>query len=218
MMKSRDGKGRLAAGIALSGLLVLSFIPAAGAAGKDSATLNYDNQGDKIFAAQRETTDVTLAAPSGERNLAGYYSLRQYPGSPPRIPHKVNPAFGGDETDCLSCHGRGGFSAEFGKFAPVTPHPENSLCYQCHAQVTTTELFVESEWRSIDPPKLGLSFLGGSPPPVPHSLQLRENCIACHTGPAAVAEIKVEHAARGDCRQCHATVVQTAPFKVFERK
>ncbi len=217
MMKKRDGKIRPAAGMALFGLLVLSFT-AVHAGEEDPGTLNYDNQGEKLFAAQRSTTDVTLAAAAGDRNLAGYYRLRQYPGSPPRIPHRVNSAFEGDETDCLSCHGKGGFSAEFGKFAPVTPHPENSLCYQCHAQVATTELFVESEWRSIDPPKLGLSFLGGSPPPVPHSLQLRENCIACHTGPAAVAEIKIEHAVRGDCRQCHATVVQTAPFKVFERK
>lgn len=112
---------------------------------------------------------------------------------------------------------KGGFSQEFGKFAPVTPHPENTLCYQCHAQVTTTELFVETDWKSVRPPRLGQSFLSNSPPPVPHSLQLRENCIACHTGPAAVSEIQIEHAARGDCRQCHATVVQTAPLKVFER-
>jgi cytochrome c-type protein NapB len=185
---------------------------------ESSAPKTFDNQGCKIFDAQRQFTESWAEEAPGERNLASFYELRQYPGSPPRIPHPVRPAFEGEETDCLSCHGKGGFSPEYGEFIPVTPHPENLLCYQCHAQVTTTDQFVESEWQSIEPPKLGLSSLGSSPPPVPHSLQMRENCIACHTGPGAVSEIKVSHAARGDCRQCHAVVVQSSPFLVFERK
>ncbi len=177
----------------------------------------FDNQGNKIFNAQRATPEINLTADSGGRNLSNFYSLRQYPGSPPRIPHPVDLTFSGNETDCLSCHEKGGYSQEFGKFAPVTPHPENTLCYQCHAQVQTEELFVKSEWQSIQPPRLGQSFLSSSPPPVPHSLQLRENCIACHTGPGAVEEIRVTHAGRGDCRQCHATVVQTAILQMFKR-
>lgn len=178
---------------------------------------NFDNQGKKIFDARQATPQINLGADSGGRNLAGFYSLRQYPGSPPRIPHPVDLTFNGNETDCLSCHRQGGFSQEFGKFTPVTPHPENTLCYQCHTQVQTEDLFVSSNWQSIRPPRLGQSFLGSSPPPVPHSLQLRENCIACHTGPAAVEEIRVNHAARGDCRQCHAVVVQTTTVQEFKR-
>lgn len=195
-----------------------TLVLAAGSYAESGVPQTFDNQGDKIFDAQRQVTEAWSEEAPGERNLARFYELRQYPGSPPRIPHPVRAAFEGEETDCLSCHGKGGFSPEYGKFVPVTPHPENVLCTQCHAQVTTTDLFVESGWQSIAPPKLGLSALGGSPPPVPHSLQLRENCIACHTGPAAVSEIKVTHAARGDCRQCHAIVVQNAPVLVFERK
>jgi len=191
---------------------------ATGSYAESDAPQTFDNQGYKIFDSQRQITESWSEAAPGERNLARFYELRQYPGSPPRIPHPVRAAFEGEETDCLSCHGKGGFSPEYNKFVPVTPHPENLLCTQCHAQVTTTDLFVETNWQSIAPPKLGLSALGGSPPPVPHSLQLRENCIACHTGPGAVSEIKVTHAARGDCRQCHAVVVQSAPFAVFERK
>jgi cytochrome c-type protein NapB len=191
---------------------------ATGSYAESDVPQTFDNQGYKIFDSQRQITESWSEAAPGERNLAGFYELRQYPGSPPRIPHPVRPAFAGEETDCLSCHGKGGFSPEYNKFVPVTPHPENQLCTQCHAQVTTTKLFVETNWQSIAPPKLGLSSLGSSPPPVPHSLQLRENCIACHTGPGTVSEIKVTHAARGDCRQCHAVVVQSAPFAVFERK
>ena len=179
---------------------------------------NFDNQGYKLFAAQQQTPSGNLAADSGGRTLAKFYELRQYPGSPPRIPHAVDLSFSGNESDCLSCHRKGRYSPEFDAFAPVTPHPENVLCTQCHAQIQTKELFVETDWASIAPPKLGLSFLGTSPPPIPHSLQLRENCIACHTGPGAVVEIRVDHAGRGDCRQCHVAVMQTQSLTEFTRK
>jgi cytochrome c-type protein NapB len=179
---------------------------------------DFDNQSRKLYRANDSTPEMYMSADSGGRTLADFYSLRQYPGSPPRIPHPVDLTFSGKETDCLSCHAKGGYSQEFGKFVPVTPHPENTLCYQCHVPVTTEEKFVETNWKSISPPLLGRPFLGGSPPPIPHTLQLRENCIACHTGPGAVAEIQVTHAARGNCRQCHVPAVQTAPLVEFQRK
>lgn len=179
----------------------------------------YDNQGTKIYEAYETRARADMTSASGGRNLADFYALRQYPGSPPGIPHESEQSFKDGDPDCLSCHEKGGYSPEYEAFTPVTPHPENSLCYQCHTPVPAKDRrFVESRWQSIEPPRLGQSSLGGSPPPVPHSLQLRENCIACHTGPAAVAEIRVSHAARGDCRQCHATVVQTEPLTIFERK
>ncbi|RLB88764.1 MAG: hypothetical protein DRH26_12955, partial [Deltaproteobacteria bacterium] len=58
-------------------------------------------------------------------------------------------------------------------------------------------------WVSVQVPKLGRSALPGSPPPIVHSLQMRENCIACHVGPGTVVPIRVEHPMRGNCRQCH---------------
>jgi len=178
---------------------------------------DFDFHGEKVFKTYDTTPETYMAADSGDRNLAKFYSLRQYPGSPPRIPHSVDLTFSGNETDCLSCHAKGGYAQEFGKFIPVTPHPENSLCYQCHVQVQTDELFVETDWKSIPPPRLGRSFLASSPPPIPHQLQLRENCISCHTGPGAVVEIRVEHSARGNCRQCHVPAVQTETIKEFVR-
>lgn len=179
---------------------------------------DFDHQGDKLYRSYASTPEIYMAADSGDRNLAKFYSLRQYPGSPPRIPHIVDLTFSGNETDCLSCHAKGGYAQEFGAFIPVTPHPENTLCYQCHVQVQTEERFVDSDWQSISPPRLGQSFLAGSPPPIPHQLQLRENCISCHTGPGAVVEIRVEHSARGNCRQCHVPALQTEPIKEFVRK
>ncbi len=178
---------------------------------------NFDNQGGKLFAAYNAVPESSLTATSGDRNLAGFYQLRQYPGSPPRIPHTVDLTFNGNGGDCLACHAKGGYSPEFDKAIPVTPHPENVLCSQCHAQRVTEATFVDSNWQSIAPPRLGLSFLPGSPPSIPHSLQLRENCIACHTGPGAATEIRITHASRGDCRQCHALAPQQAAFSEFKR-
>ena len=216
-MKKRHGTGKLvkpAIFFCLLAVLLMNIEVQA----ESEVWATFDNQGKKIFQAQLQTPETNLTADSGGRNLADFYALRQYPGSPPRIPHAVDITFSGNESNCLSCHAKGGFSAEFGKYAPVTPHPENILCYQCHVQVETEGLFVESGWKSIRPPRLGRSSLSTSPPPVPHSLQLRENCIACHTGPAAVVEIRISHASRGDCRQCHATIVQTSQPLVFRRK
>lgn len=216
-MKRSAKRGWPVTGIAVFSSLSALFF--SGYISAESIDLDlFDNLGRKVYTAYEMTPEVYLNAESTDRNLASFYSLRQYPGSPPRIPHKVDTSFSGNETDCLSCHARGGYSQEFGKFTPVTPHPENTLCYQCHTEVTTEESFVSSRWQSISPPRLGRSFLTSSPPPVPHSLQLRENCIACHTGPGAVAEIRVAHAARGNCRQCHVPAVQTAPVQEFVRK
>ncbi len=177
----------------------------------------FDSDGGTIFKRYDQTPESYMSADSGDRNLMSFYELRQYPGSPPRIPHTVKPSFDDNAPTCISCHGLGGFSPEHGKFIPVTPHPDNESCRQCHVPQTTKELFVESNWVSIDPPVLGRSSLGGSPPPLPHSLQLREDCIACHTGPGSVTEIRVEHSSRGNCRQCHVPMLSTAPIKIFQR-
>ncbi len=186
-----------------------------------SAELNFDSQGQTIFRTYDATPEVYMAADSGDRNLVSYYELRQYPGSPPVIPHPVEPSFSDTAPDCLSCHYKGGFSPVHGQFIPVTPHPEKESCRQCHVPKPTVQeagQFVEHDWFSVAPPRLGGSAMGGSPPVIPHSLQLRENCISCHTGPGAVVEIRVEHSARGNCRQCHVPVVQTEPVKFFSRQ
>lgn len=177
----------------------------------------FDEGGEKIFKRFNETPLAAMTGTDGGRTLNDYYELRQYPGSPPQIPHKVPASFSGDAQKCLSCHGRGGYDVTKAAFAPVTPHPEYENCRQCHVPQLTEQPFVETNWRSLRPPRLGGSAMGGSPPPVPHSLHFREDCIACHTGNGAVAEIRVEHASRGNCRQCHVPVAATEPGKIFTR-
>ena len=173
----------------------------------------FDWNGEKIYKRYDATPLAAMSGTDGRRNLNTYYERRQYPGSPPVVPHIVPKSFSGDGSKCVSCHENGGYVAELDTFAPVTPHPEKENCFQCHVPKTTDKLFVDIDWESVNPPKLGRSYLGGSPPPVPHSLQLRDDCIACHTGSGAVAEIRVEHGSRGNCRQCHVPAVTMETFQ-----
>lgn len=177
----------------------------------------FDAEGEKIFNRFANTPLAAMTGTDGRRTLNTYYELRQYPGSPPRVPHAVPSFYRDDNVDCLACHGEGGYDAGLDAFIPVTPHPEKENCFQCHVAQRTPKLFVESDWQSVNPPKIGRSQLAGSPPPIPHNLQLREDCLACHTGPAAVAEIRVEHGSRGNCRQCHVPMVGTEPLAEFRR-
>ena len=174
--------------------------------------LDFDHEGARVFNAYDETTAPYMDGNSTARTLAYYYSLRQYPGSPPYIVHELVDEKG-DAYECLSCHARGGFTQSMNRFAPVTPHPQHTACVQCHVKPVTDELFVGTDWASVMPPRLGRSALPGSPPPVVHAIQMRENCIACHVGPGTVATIRVEHPMRGNCRQCHVPAVAQDIFQ-----
>jgi cytochrome c-type protein NapB len=161
------------------------------------------------------------AEPNRRRTRAVYYARRAYPGAPPLIPHAVGEgdAFG---KACLACHGGGGWVPRFEAYAPVTPHPEMLSCRQCHVpqapsphplpegerELRTLSPFgvrgAGSSWQTPPPPALRARAMPGSPPPIPHALQMRENCRACHAGPGAVAELRTRHPERVSCRQCHA--------------
>ena len=170
------------------------------------------------------TSDFRRAA--HPRTLATFRSLRAYPGAPPRIPHGLTPVeftTGG----CKTCHERGGFSQRFGAYVPVTPHPEMSACLQCHVgddklmaiALPNTEPSARCRqchalgatrwtdstlnWKPQAWPELPRNVPGRNPPPIPHRLQMRENCIACHAAPSGVEEIRTPHAERANCRQCH---------------
>jgi hypothetical protein len=160
------------------------------------------------------------------RTLATYRALRAYPGAPPRVPHGLTPdEFRG--TVCNTCHERGGYSPRFGAYVPLVPHPEltsclqchatdialvgvalpdsrrDALCHQCHSTVRTASSEHGVDWQPAAWPRVGGGAADGTPPEIPHDLQLRGNCLACHMGPAAVAEIRTSHPERSNCRQCH---------------
>lgn len=160
------------------------------------------------------------------RALRTYRALRAYPGAPPRIPHGLTPG----ETlrgGCNTCHERGGYSQRFGAYVPVTPHPEMGACLQCHlgdAMLMSTPLpgmdpsahcrqchaagatrlrDSSLNWQPLPWPQLSEVSDEYLPQPIPHSPELRGNCLACHSAPAAVAEIRTSHPERANCRQCH---------------
>ncbi|MBU1343135.1 MAG: cytochrome C [Proteobacteria bacterium] len=166
------------------------------------SVLDFDHNAGQLYQTYNRTTPAYMDGSSTARTLEYYYSLRQYPGSPPFVPHDLVVEKGVEQT-CISCHERGGFVESMNRFTPVTPHPQQTYCGQCHMKTVTETLFKENDWVSVRPPKLGRSALPGAPPPIVHALQMRENCIACHVGPGTVVPIRVEHPMRGNCRQCH---------------
>jgi cytochrome c-type protein NapB len=174
------------------------------------------------------------------RTLAMFRSLRAYPGAPPRIPHGLT----ADEfrgTVCNSCHERGAFVARLSAYAPVTPHPEytdclqchvaddrivgislpddrpSSLCLQCHVPDSSPPVLVPVDWQPAAWPATGQQAMPETPPAMPHDLQLRGNCIACHIGPAGVEEIRTVHPERASCRQCHVPAAAAPQTSVFTR-
>jgi cytochrome c-type protein NapB len=187
------------------------------------------------MAIKPESRRIRSAHP---RTLKTWRYLRAYPGAPPRIPHGLS----AEEyrTDaCKTCHEEGGYSARFAAYVPLTPHPEmgmclqchvgdevhaggsqpssdpNSRCPQCHGSGGFPRPFDNSplDWRTSGWPQLARREPDGAPPVIPHQLQFRGNCLACHAGPAAVAEIRTTHPERADCRQCHvAPDLQAAEF------
>jgi nitrate reductase (cytochrome), electron transfer subunit len=163
------------------------------------------------------------------RNLAMFRSLRAYPGAPPFVPHGLT-AEEYRTTGCNACHERGGYVERFASYAPVTPHPElvdclqchlprdavvgvpfpdrraNAVCLQCHVLDAPLPTFAPIDWPAPRWPAIGQAALPGGPPPIPHHLQLRGNCLTCHMAPAGVEEIRTTHPERSDCRQCHLAV------------
>ena len=161
------------------------------------------------------------------RTLEMYRRIRAYPGAPPRVPHGLTEEeFRGGS--CNVCHLRGGHVARFGAYAPVTPHPEFESCLQCHAVADTlvgtplpaagtvescqqchvdpdaaAPMFVAHDWVSTEWPGVGRRAMPEGPPWIPHDAQLRSNCLACHSGPGAVKEIRTDHPERANCMQCH---------------
>jgi nitrate reductase (cytochrome), electron transfer subunit len=161
------------------------------------------------------------------RTLKTVRYLRGYEGAPPRIPHPLS----ADEfrTDaCRTCHERGGYSVRFSAYVPLTPHPDRGICLQCHVGVDSVMGTADPganpnsrcplchgpnggrpradatlTWPTTIWPTLSQKTPDRGPPPIPHDLPFRENCLTCHGGPAAIAEIRTAHPERANCRQCH---------------
>ncbi|MHC4952486.1 MAG: hypothetical protein ACYTGZ_01230 [Planctomycetota bacterium] len=141
---------------------------------------------------------------------------RAYEGAPPVIPHKP---FG---AACINCHSPTGLHVPGTGYAPPNPHGKTAglagtkTCTQCHVWKNTDGVWRKNSFDGLrqDLRRGEKAFLT-SPPVIPHAVQMRENCMACHTGPAAREEIRCSHPERTQCRQCH---VPRITGTRFERK
>lgn len=138
---------------------------------------------------------------------------RAYDGAPPVIGH---PPFG---MDCITCHTAAGMSVPGAGFAPPMPHEHTaglsavSRCQQCHVFKNTDDLFAESTFDGLTQDlRPGKRLYDGAPPVLPHDVFLRENCQACHAGPAAREEIRCTHPERTHCGQCHVPATAAGEF------
>jgi nitrate reductase (cytochrome), electron transfer subunit len=148
---------------------------------------------------------VGACAPCHQR---GGYSTR-FAAYAPVTPHP-------ELTQCLQCHLGDALLMD----VPGRPAGgPDGVCRQCHAPAVpaATASRTALDWRPAAWPAVAdatdagtTRTPAGSPPPITHDLQLRGDCRACHTGPAAVEEIRTTHPERTNCRQCHVTVAPMA--------
>lgn len=138
---------------------------------------------------------------------------RAYDGAPPVIPHKN---FG---MDCRSCHTSKGLEIPDVGFAPPMPHEfANGVsamvnCKQCHVFQEAVKPFVNSTFVALRQDlRRGKRLNPFAPPVMPHPVFMRENCFACHSGPAAREEIRTTHSERTNCQQCHVSTASTSTF------
>lgn len=129
---------------------------------------------------------------------------RAYDGAPPVVPHSRLGAA------CTACHTASGKEVPGQGFAPANPHLETDVagrianCTQCHVFAETSELFAENAFQGLRQDlRKGDRLYADAPPVIPHQTFMRENCSACHDGPAARPEIRCSHAERLNCVQCH---------------
>jgi hypothetical protein len=108
---------------------------------------------------------------------------------PPTIPHDVSGALSRSQ-ECGVCHVPGGV-------APA-PHAERRNCMQCHVASSG-----ETTWERGSVAAATPVAPVGSPPPIPHALEGRDNCLMCHGASAPMEAIRTSHPERESCQQCH---------------
>jgi nitrate reductase (cytochrome), electron transfer subunit len=130
---------------------------------------------------------------------------RAYDGAPPVLPHQRFPS------PCLSCHAERRVEIAGLGVAPPSPHGLTpgmaaARCDQCHVPRDEDRLYTRTRFEGLEAGWSGPAhrLYPGAPPVVPHRIFMREDCLACHSGPAARPEIRTTHPERVSCLQCHA--------------
>ena len=169
------------------------------------ATIGCSSDEDKVPVPGKPGGYKTSAAVRAER--------RAFDGAPPVIPHQP---FG---VPCTSCHNELGMKVDGVGFAPPTPHGDRTKgdmrrCRQCHVFANAKGTFRDNAFAGLRQDlRKGERLHPYAPPVIPHQILLRENCAACHSGPAAREEIRCSHPERMGCTQCHVPVLTSTEFR-----
>ena len=161
--------------------------------------------------------DAKIGVPGHPGMLKSVASVRAqrraFDGAPPVIPHK---RFG---AACVNCHTMRGMNLPGVGFSPPMPHARTMgmygalRCTQCHVRKTTDDIWRQNGFQGLRQDlRHGKQAFITAPPVMPHAVQMRENCLACHTGPAAREEIRCDHPDRVRCTQCHVPRVAADEF------
>ncbi|MEM7168035.1 MAG: diheme cytochrome c precursor [Planctomycetota bacterium] len=145
---------------------------------------------------------IVITAQQKSSALAERSRLRAYDGAPPTIPHAVDAR---SAADCLICHEHGLVAGD--RVARPMPHEPYASCTQCHVpelrRFGEPELSTDNTFVGFDAPVAGARAWTGAPPVIPHTTNMRSNCLACH-GPLGRHGIRTTHPWRHSCQQCHA--------------
>ena len=133
-----------------------------------------------------------LAGSPAPKARAAKVARKLTPYAPPVIPHAVEKG-----TACTDCHGVEGSGA------PALPHRFVPNCTACHIEQTQAADFRPNRFEA-EPERPGpnRATFKGAPPAIPHHLQMREHCVACH-GTDARPGVKHPHPERPNCTACH---------------
>ena len=167
-----------------------------------------------LIVAALWAVSLPLAGADSSKSPADVRAERRlFDGAPPVIPHEP---FG---ADCGSCHGVQAIEVPGVGLSPPSPHEKTqglsamSRCTQCHVFQPGTEEFVANDFDGLRQDlRKGKRLADNSPPVIPHRVFMRENCVACHSGPAAREEIRTPHPERDRCQQCHVEQITTSTF------
>lgn len=128
-------------------------------------------------------------------------------GAMPPIPHPV-----AGREQCALCHATGVGGAP--KFPADHTGRTNEMCQLCHkpgsAQPATGQATPATKPTTGTP--VAKPATAGTAPRIPHPLQNRENCLACHqAGVGGANKVPASHAGRTNetCRGCHQTATTT---------
>ena len=170
------------------------------------ALLGCGGSAERVDVPDRPGAEKSAAVVRAER--------RAFDGAPPVIAHEDF------AMDCNSCHTLEGLDLDDQGFAPPTPHERTlgmsavSRCQQCHVFSTTDAVFAANDFIGLRQDlRRGARLNPLAPPTLPHRTAMRENCVACHSGPAAREEIRSDHPERTRCRQCHVPVTTRLVFE-----